>query len=284
MGKVQSRPTASTSRTDSSVDAVSDDLQCGICLGAPISAHETEECGHLFCRDCIMKWLDEKKECPYCRKPLTRDGVRKSVWIQRKVQSLRVKCGNAEHGCEETCTVADLDRHMERCPCTEVKCPFSMHGCDAVISRKVLCEHLSACPVAVRLSQGDAALEHEMAIHQRANRGQFIWKIENIQSRRGQACSPGFMAHGLKWCLRHIPAQGGVFVVPVGHNKRASFTLTIFNTNQDNDVTDFDGGWPAAKTSWGFAKFTNPERLGTPGFVVDGCATVGVVMHGLIDD
>lgn len=32
-------------------------------------------CGHLFCWDCIMDWLDKKEECPICRNPATKSAV-----------------------------------------------------------------------------------------------------------------------------------------------------------------------------------------------------------------
>lgn len=39
---------------------------CPICLDDKISFKKTV-CGHLFCKDCIRKWLDTQKCCPLCR-------------------------------------------------------------------------------------------------------------------------------------------------------------------------------------------------------------------------
>lgn len=25
------------------------------------------DCGHIFCKDCIQYWVENKKSCPYCR-------------------------------------------------------------------------------------------------------------------------------------------------------------------------------------------------------------------------
>lgn len=27
-------------------------------------------CGHLFCQECVDKWLEQKKDCPICRSPV----------------------------------------------------------------------------------------------------------------------------------------------------------------------------------------------------------------------
>eukprot|EP00672_Neobodo_designis_P018450 CAMPEP_0174836338 /NCGR_PEP_ID=MMETSP1114-20130205/5999_1 /TAXON_ID=312471 /ORGANISM="Neobodo designis, Strain CCAP 1951/1" /LENGTH=243 /DNA_ID=CAMNT_0016070325 /DNA_START=45 /DNA_END=773 /DNA_ORIENTATION=- len=212
-------------------------LACAICFGAAIIAFVTEDCGHLYCHDCILRALAKKKECPYCRDPLTDKGIRKSVRAQREIMALTVNCGNKAHGCEWKGELAELDRHMERCQHAKIKCPFSTHGCDEVCHRNAVREHMATCPVMLRLEIGDAALLHDMAIRQRANGGQFVWKIPDMPSRRDHMRSSNFMAHGLKWFVRHeVEPQPGVFVNRMGHNKRARFTLTIFNTNQDNDL------------------------------------------------
>eukprot|EP00672_Neobodo_designis_P016607 CAMPEP_0174832042 /NCGR_PEP_ID=MMETSP1114-20130205/3454_1 /TAXON_ID=312471 /ORGANISM="Neobodo designis, Strain CCAP 1951/1" /LENGTH=274 /DNA_ID=CAMNT_0016065893 /DNA_START=66 /DNA_END=890 /DNA_ORIENTATION=- len=264
------------------VHGVPDELQCGICHDVVDVPFVTEVCGHLYCHDCILAALDRKKECPLCRKPLTRDGIRKDVRVQRQVQSLPVKCRNAEHGCEETCALSDLDGHMERCAYSEATCPLSVYGCDAVVCGNALPAHLSECPVTLRLSQGDAALKRELAIRQRPG-GQFIWPIKDFQSRREVSSSPDFTAHGFKWRLRHEPQRAALFVVPVDHNKRAYFTLTLFNADQQRDFVRFDDTWPVGMPvkGFGFEQFITAKRLQDPGFVVNGCVTVGVVIHGL---
>ena len=43
---------------------------CPICL-SPISSNlqqtTTTSCGHLFCRGCLQKWLQQKRNCPMCK-------------------------------------------------------------------------------------------------------------------------------------------------------------------------------------------------------------------------
>ena len=57
------------------VHPVSEDYQCHICLNAARDAVVTEHCGHLFCRQCISKALEQKNECPVDRLPLTMEQV-----------------------------------------------------------------------------------------------------------------------------------------------------------------------------------------------------------------
>ncbi len=40
---------------------------CSICLCDIVSSTRLVNCGHVFCQECISKWLLEKASCPYCR-------------------------------------------------------------------------------------------------------------------------------------------------------------------------------------------------------------------------
>ena len=42
------------------------DLQCPICLGLVKDPLQHEECGKLFCEECIEKY-GKYKRCPHCR-------------------------------------------------------------------------------------------------------------------------------------------------------------------------------------------------------------------------
>ena len=53
-----------------SQEHVQDYQKCPLCLSARAHPCATK-CGHLFCWECIVKWCQQKPECPICRTPST---------------------------------------------------------------------------------------------------------------------------------------------------------------------------------------------------------------------
>jgi hypothetical protein len=272
------------------VDSVPDDLQCGICFCAAVEPVVTEECGHLFCRDCIMTALERKKECPIDRLALTQNDVRKDIRAARKIQALTVQCYNQKAGCTWMGVYSDLDRHAERCELASVKCPFSVHGCDAVVSRKTLPDHMSSsmnahllllCQVTSRLADENVMLQQELDILQREDM-RFIWVITNFESKRGPVYSRKFIARGLQWYLG-IDFEGpekhaGVYLFAESHTKRVDFKLILFNTDAARDKVHIVNDWAAdyKGKGWGPLKFIDRSNLASSGFISAGCVRIGV--------
>lgn len=44
-------------------------LECAICLGEETDPYQTT-CGHVFCKDCLLMWLQRNEVCPLCRAPV----------------------------------------------------------------------------------------------------------------------------------------------------------------------------------------------------------------------
>ena len=44
-------------------------MDCSICLETPINK-VTTTCNHIFCGDCLNKWLHIRSNCPLCRQPI----------------------------------------------------------------------------------------------------------------------------------------------------------------------------------------------------------------------
>ncbi|CAM0134754.1 unnamed protein product [Umbelopsis sp. WA50703] len=59
-------------------------LQCSICVELFTEPH-TVDCGHTFCYQCLKQWLEIRKQCPTCRKTLTRRPML-SFTIQHQVE------------------------------------------------------------------------------------------------------------------------------------------------------------------------------------------------------
>jgi len=45
-----------------------DDGKCAICHSSPQVLKSSPSCGHVFCRDCLIKFFTIKKECPTCKR------------------------------------------------------------------------------------------------------------------------------------------------------------------------------------------------------------------------
>tara|TARA_R110002167_G_scaffold118822_1_gene295636 strand:- start:487 stop:987 length:501 start_codon:yes stop_codon:yes gene_type:complete len=43
------------------------DFNCPICLD-DFTTGNLLKCSHIFCKKCILTWLQKNKQCPYCRK------------------------------------------------------------------------------------------------------------------------------------------------------------------------------------------------------------------------
>lgn len=64
----------SVSRTRARTTKAISDKKCVLCLEIRENTSATL-CGHLFCWQCILDWLDQKEECPVCREVIKKSSV-----------------------------------------------------------------------------------------------------------------------------------------------------------------------------------------------------------------
>ena len=72
-----------------------DDYTCCICqlIPNPQTAIEDENCGHLFCENCINQWLKGKIYCPICKMKISKRLIKdKNKIVYRHLLNLVVKC------------------------------------------------------------------------------------------------------------------------------------------------------------------------------------------------
>eukprot|EP00996_Jenningsia_fusiforme_P007232 NODE_971_length_1785_cov_27.438940_g857_i0.p1 GENE.NODE_971_length_1785_cov_27.438940_g857_i0~~NODE_971_length_1785_cov_27.438940_g857_i0.p1 ORF type:complete len:302 (+),score=40.51 NODE_971_length_1785_cov_27.438940_g857_i0:209-1114(+) len=271
-------------------EALPEDLQCGICLAAAREAVVTEECGHLFCRPCIITALERKKECPVDRTPLSLEQIRKDVRTQRKIQTLGVTCFNKKSGCHWKGVLGELEAHTEKCEFTTMKCPFTSHGCDVVVTRKTLGEHVQSnvshhllllCASITKLQDDNVALQQELDILQRPEE-RFVWVIPGFETKRGPVYSRKFLAKNLQWYLG-VDFEGpdqhaGVYLFAEGHSRRVDFKLILFNVDHRKDKIHTVNDWSTdfRGKGWGPLKFINRANLEETGFLVQNCVRIGV--------
>ena len=58
-------------------------LNCVICMDTCKNAHHTSCCGQIFCKDCIIRWVENKFNCPICRQYIFIDNISPNIFVNR---------------------------------------------------------------------------------------------------------------------------------------------------------------------------------------------------------
>ena len=92
-----------------------DEYLCCICqtIPNPETAIEEENCGHLFCNNCINEWSKTKSNCPICKKNISKRLVKeKNKMIYRQLANLKLKC--QEENCDWEGIWKDYYEHLKK--------------------------------------------------------------------------------------------------------------------------------------------------------------------------
>ena len=134
------------------VDAAAvDGLQCCACAGVLWRPVELDcSSGHLMCAGCWLSWFSlrsldgQTAPCPFCKTPIDHRLVRHSRFAQRTIESMTVRCVNAERGCSERIMIGinarNLSDHSAKCAYQLVACQH----CDQPVQRSLLDSHLAS--------------------------------------------------------------------------------------------------------------------------------------------
>jgi len=117
-------------------------LLCSVCLGVFDTPHRTK-CGHVFCQQCIHRWLDSQSACPACRAPVDADELVPDRLAAAIIDNLPSHCQLRDKGCTWIGPHRELGAHLaSACPCVMLTCA----ACQEEHPRAALAEHALTCP------------------------------------------------------------------------------------------------------------------------------------------
>lgn len=96
-------------------ESLSKHLICPICHAIPRDPVETPS-EHLYCRDELDEWLNQRNTCPMTKEIIDRGSLRKpSRVILNMLNDLSMICKYREQGCEWIGDLGSLQAHHHRC-------------------------------------------------------------------------------------------------------------------------------------------------------------------------
>ncbi|KAF7496031.1 E3 ubiquitin-protein ligase NRDP1 [Sarcoptes scabiei] len=105
------------------------------------------KCGHMFCDQCIMKWIKEPvlyqtPMCPSCRRDIRIEDLRPARdAVIHYINHLMVKCDFAEIGCIVEIRLEDLWRHRSQCPLNPLRPIRCNRGCGLRLPSSEMLKH-----------------------------------------------------------------------------------------------------------------------------------------------
>ena len=77
---VETEPTVNSETGEfNAPDIDCQDLTCNICQEDLANNKIKTPCNHLFCGSCFFKWMQEKPNCPLCRKEFVNEDIMKNI-------------------------------------------------------------------------------------------------------------------------------------------------------------------------------------------------------------
>ena len=114
--------------------------------------HLTDCCGHHYCYSCLQHWISSgvSDTCPSCRSHDFHHIHDKK--LERTIHELKIRCTNADQGCEWEGPISELARHLNIGSNSVKGCQFVMCECElkcgGIMLRKDVTVHLQAtCPL-----------------------------------------------------------------------------------------------------------------------------------------
>ncbi|XP_049512260.1 RING finger protein 151 [Dermacentor silvarum] len=130
-------------RPTSFVEAISADCVCSVCGLVPRMSAALP-CGHLLCLQCYDHNGSRLNSCPLDKKFVDAEGVVFSTLSAESILRLKVRCWNADNGCDaEDAAVAMLEHFFNDCQFHAVSC----RTCGIRVLRRDVVNHVTnSCP------------------------------------------------------------------------------------------------------------------------------------------
>lgn len=149
------------------IQPVNKDFVCSICEDVFENPVERKACQHIYCHECITRWLLYNPTCPIDRQRLTHIELEDVPRVFKSLLgSLQLRCSFAEKGCSQSVSLESATSHENECPYgpkPSAVCPNdcgftntpgtpSDHSCLEVLKKTV---NLQQCTIRTQKSQID---------------------------------------------------------------------------------------------------------------------------------
>lgn len=133
------------------IQPVNGDFICSICEDVFENPVERRSCEHIYCNECIIRWLLYNPICPIDRQRLTQSDLQEVPRVFKSLLgSLQIRCLYAQNGCTQSIQLESLPVHEQECtfgPSPSSSCPNSCgftgkldqgaHSCIEVLKKTV---------------------------------------------------------------------------------------------------------------------------------------------------
>ncbi|KAM0879848.1 hypothetical protein ACQ4PT_033961 [Festuca glaucescens] len=133
-GVVKRRKVAAAAAADVTMDL--DVLDCPVCFHPLCPPVFQCTVGHTICSSCHDKLPDK---CYFCSLPTV---YNRCLMVEHVIESIKVACSNANHGCIARTTYYQKEEHAQGCPHAPCFCPEA--GCSFSGPTMMLLDHFSS--------------------------------------------------------------------------------------------------------------------------------------------
>lgn len=91
------------------------EMTCAICYGIyerPI----VTSCRHIYCEDCILKWLRQSNQCPIDKSHIKQNELKKvPLFLENLLSDFLIHCDFRSNGCPVIVKLENLQKHSLEC-------------------------------------------------------------------------------------------------------------------------------------------------------------------------